>query len=168
MNTGKHGPTGGAVPGAVAEAQDDSEGAEVHLDWRMTPAEWDELRGALALRQDRPYIARLAAEGKLGEAAEEPAEPPLPPGRYGRVELPGYRQHTGWITEENRFGLAMAVVRDWDGQEMAAVAIGPASQVVYLPTPLKRPDPERWPARAIEPSLDFGDDADLYEDGAPL
>ena len=48
----------------------------------------------------------------------------------------------------------MAVVRDWDGREMAAVTIGPNSQVVYLPTPLKRPEPRA----AITASASWEDD----------
>lgn len=40
---------------------------EVHVDWRMTPAEWQELAGALASSHG-PYLSRLRAEGKLPEA----------------------------------------------------------------------------------------------------
>jgi hypothetical protein len=41
--------------------------AEVHADWRMTPAEWEELRGVLwTLSSPGPYVQRLRAEGKLG------------------------------------------------------------------------------------------------------
>jgi transcriptional regulator with XRE-family HTH domain len=70
----------------------------------------------------------------------EDPEPSLPEGVYGRVELPGYRNHTGWVTEETRFGVQMAVVRDWDGAVAAEVAPGPLCQFVHLPTPLKRPE----------------------------
>ena len=107
------------------------------------------------------------ADMRIGEAVAEhlgltlaAAEPPLPEGQYARVELPGYRQHTGWVTEETRFGVQMAVIRDWDGREMAAAVIGANSQVVYLPTPRKRPDPLAI-AMAIEASGDF--DGDFYE-----
>jgi hypothetical protein len=65
----------------------------------------------------------------------------LPAGRFGRVELPGYRENTGWITEETRFGMQMAVVRDFDGTEAAVVMLGPACRIVWLPTPLKHPGP---------------------------
>ena len=57
--------------------------------------------------------------------------------------MPGRREDTGWITEETRFGAVMAVVRDWDGRETAAIALGPACRLVYLPTPLKRPEAPR-------------------------
>lgn len=92
---------------------------------------------------DKPDVA--GAWKGLTEAKDadlDAQEPPLPPGRWGRVELPGYRQHTGWITEETRFGVQMAIVRDFDGIEEAAVAVGPGSRVVFLPTPLRRPEPE--------------------------
>ena len=58
-----------------------------------------------------------------------------PPGRYGRVEIPGYRENEGWICEETRFGLQVAVVRDREGRETAAVGIGPLCRVVWLPVP---------------------------------
>lgn len=86
--------------------------------------------------------AQKALDGEVPEPEAGP-EPPLPAGQFARVELPGYRQHVGWVTDENRFGVQMAVVRDWDGREMAAAVIGPNSQVVYLPTPLKRPEPQQ-------------------------
>lgn len=70
------------------------------------------------------------------------AEPSMPPGRYARIEIPGFRQNTGWVTEETRFGVQCAVVRDWSGVVEAEVVIGPGSRVVYLPTPLKRPEPQ--------------------------
>lgn len=89
-----------------------------------------------------PFFGATATTPEPGLSGDAAAalEPPLPDGQFGRVELPGYRQHTGWITEETRFGVQMAVIRDWDGREMAAAVIGANSQVVYLPTPLKRPD----------------------------
>lgn len=64
----------------------------------------------------------------------------LPEGIYARVEMPGYRQHTGWVTEETRFGAQVAVIRDWDSRPVAEVAFGPGCQLVHLPTPRKRPD----------------------------
>lgn len=82
-----------------------------------------------------------ATEGSEEEGGTAP-EPDLPPGRYARVEIPGFRQNTGWVTEETRFGVQCAVVRDWSGVVEAEVVIGPGSRVVYLPTPLKRPEPQ--------------------------
>ena len=58
---------------------------------------------------------------------------------YGRIEMPGYRHHTGWITEQTIFGQPAAVVRDWDGNQLAAVFPGPGCQLVCVPTPLRRP-----------------------------
>ena len=96
------------------------------------------------------------------EAVAEP-EPELPPGRYGRIELPGYRNHTGWIAEETRFGQVAAVVRDWDGLVVAEVFPGPACRVQYLPTPLKRPAPAPEQL-ALTAGSQWGSDDDDYDD----
>jgi hypothetical protein len=81
-----------------------------------------------------------AAGGAAAKAGWELAVPPATDGRFwGKIELPGYRSYTGWITDEQRFGVQMAVVRDWDGREIAAVTPGPNSPVIRLPTPLQRP-----------------------------
>jgi hypothetical protein len=105
-----------------------------------------------------------AAFGRLDDArhedtgaAAEPEGDTRPDGIWGRVELPGWRNHTGWITDEVRFGEQMCVVRNWDGQVIAMVKLGPACQVLPLPTPLKRPGP----VAAITAG---GDDEDL-DDG---
>ena len=71
---------------------------------------------------------------------ESPA--PLPDGIWARVEMPGYRENTGWVTEETRFGAQAAVVRDWDGGIEAEVILGPGCRVVRLPVPLRRPGPQ--------------------------
>jgi len=45
--------------------------AEVHVDWRMTPQEWNELRLLLILhRRASGYVTRLYEEGKLKEASD--------------------------------------------------------------------------------------------------
>jgi transcriptional regulator with XRE-family HTH domain len=91
------------------------------------------------------------------------AEPQLPDGRWGRIEMPGYRQHTGWIADEPRFGQQAAVVRDWDGRVVAEVFLGPACRVVYLPTPLNRPGPDEPQAIAAG-----GWGGDLDDEGGPF
>lgn len=101
---------------------------------KRDPGVPDLLRVAVALG--------VSAGTLLPDTAPKADEPALPEGIYGRVELPGYRNHTGWVTEETRFGVQMAVVRDWDGRVVAEVAPGPLCQFVHLPTPLKRPDPQ--------------------------
>jgi transcriptional regulator with XRE-family HTH domain len=94
-----------------------------------------------------------------------PAPEPLPPGRYGRVEIPGYRENEGWISEETRFGLQVAVVRDRTGTETAAIGIGPLCRVVWLPVP--EPGPESRLALPAGSWRDHDDDEDLDdEDGS--
>ena len=65
---------------------------------------------------------------------------PSPAGRWGRVEIPGFRTNEGWITCEPRFGLpGVCVVRDWHGAETAVVVPGPNTRIVYLRAPLSDP-----------------------------
>lgn len=106
---------------------------------------------------------RLAA---LHPVAGEPADPPLPEGEFGRVDLPGYRNHTGWVTEETRFGVQVAMVRDWDGHVLAEVAMGPGCQFVHLPTPLKRPERKEPAAITSGPPPAWRDGWDSAEDAA--
>jgi hypothetical protein len=85
----------------------------------------------------------------------------LPPGRYGRVEIPGYRENEGWISEETRFGLQVAVVRDRDGTETAAIGIGPLCRVVWLPVPELHLEPRlALPAGGVASDEDDPDDED--------
>ena len=79
-------------------------------------------------------------DARRADAAPEPAADPRPDGFWGRVEIAGYRDATGWVTDEPRFGLQMAVVRDWDGRVIDEFAMGPNSRIEHLPTPLKRPE----------------------------
>jgi hypothetical protein len=90
--------------------------------------------------------------------------PPLPDGVYARIEMPGRREHTGWVTDETRFGVQAAVVRDWDGRELAAVFPGPACRLIYLPTPLRRPEPQAALTAGDPWADDREDTADLFED----
>jgi hypothetical protein len=83
----------------------------------------------------------LAALREPAGGEEAPAGDSRPDGIWGRVELPGRRDHTGWIASASVFGAEGLVVRDWDGRIIADVVMGPACQVVRLPTPLKRPEP---------------------------
>lgn len=123
-----------------------------------TPADKPEVAGAWR-RLTEAKDAGLEAR----EAAGQPQEPPLPPGIYARVELPGWRNHTGWVTAEMRFGATAAVVRDWEGNEVAMVYPGPACQVLPLPTPLRRPDPE--PLAALPAGEEYGGPLDMFADG---
>jgi hypothetical protein len=110
-----------------------------------------------------PMERTLAA---LGEPeAPLPSPETLPDGIFGRIELPGWRNHTGWITDEPRFGGQMAVVRDWDGRVIAEVSPGPGCQIVHLPTPLKRPEPRA--ALPAGPWRDHDPDEDLDDENGP-
>lgn len=40
-------------------------GKDIHVDWHMTPDEWEELRGILLRNNGFEYIGRLEAEGLL-------------------------------------------------------------------------------------------------------
>lgn len=96
---------------------------------------------------DNPDPGIPAAFSRLNDARHEapadsaPDPEPVPPGRYGRVEIPGYRENEGWISEETRFGQQVAVVRDREGCETAAIGIGPLCRVVWLPVPGLHPEP---------------------------
>ena len=119
----------------------------------------------------RRAAALEVAEGAaadLDEPGSEPEPLPLPEGTFGRVELPGYRQHTGWITEEPRFGQQAAVVRDWNGAEIAVAVLGPGCQVVHLPTPRKRPDPPKAITGGQWSDDDDLDDYDSDPDDSPI
>jgi hypothetical protein len=113
-----------------------------------------EVRAAFGRLDD----ARHGAGSETPPAEPEPEADPRPPGIWGRIEMPGFRKHTGWITEEMRFGLPMAVVRDWDGLETAMVGVGPGCRIVPLPTPLKRPETPR--ALVAGGGYDEADDPD--------
>lgn len=110
----------------------------------------------------RLALGRLDDARQPGVPAPGPEESPLPDGFFGRVELPGWRNHTGWITEETRFGAQVAVVRDWNGGVIAEVCIGPMCQVIHLQTPLRRPEPVAALPAGGSPWA--GDDDDLDDD----
>jgi hypothetical protein len=93
-----------------------------------------------------------------------PAPDPQPPGRYGRIEIPGYRENEGWISEETRFGLQVAVVRDREGTETAAIGMGPLCRVVWLPVPETRPEPPALPPGTGWDDGPDGGDGDLGDD----
>jgi hypothetical protein len=54
------------------------------------------------------------AHGIEGEMPA-PEPDPMPDGIWGRVELPGRREHTGWITGGSVWGAEGLIVRDWNG-----------------------------------------------------
>jgi len=95
------------------------------------------------LANEALQYAAKALDGTVpGPEPVQPEPPALPDGRWGTVELPGHRNDTGWIADEARYGGQGAVVRDWDGREIAVYFPGSGSRVVLEPTPLKRPEPQ--------------------------
>ena len=101
---------------------------------KRDPGVPDLLRVAVALG--------VSAGTLLPDTAPKADEPALPEGIYGRIEIPGMRSDTGWITEGTRGGQTVLVVRDWNGCPLGEYILGPACRLVHLPTPLKRPDPQ--------------------------
>src|ERR1017187_6976906 len=91
-----------------------------------------ELAAALANVNLAEYPGCAEKAGALFPHTLSRREPalPVPAGIWGRVEMPGYRENEGWISEETRFGLQVAVVRDREGAETAAIGMGPLCRVV--------------------------------------
>jgi hypothetical protein len=69
------------------------------------------------------------------------------------VELPGFVHYTGWVAEGARAGCPVVIIRDWDGLTIAEVVPQAMRQLVPLPTPLKRPEPQR----ALTAGAPYGD-----------
>jgi hypothetical protein len=94
--------------------------------------------GALIRRaREKASLSQEALGEKLGVTTPEP---PLPPGEYARVEIMGHDYHTGWVSDGERAGVKVMVIRDWDGRVLAEVPGQSLYKFVPLPTPLKRPD----------------------------
>ena len=123
---------------------------------------------ASAVRWEDRYRALVAGyaaakAGKVAEAEPEP-EPPLPPGQFARVELMGHNPHTGWVTDGTRAGVPVMVISDWDGLVIAEAPGASLYRYVPLPTPQKRPEPQK----AITGTGDtFGFAGDVDDDDDP-
>ena len=122
------------------------------------PGEW--LRPWLRARQATlaAPIATLIAAGETALRYRHLSFAGLdarPPGFWGRVEIPGMRNDTGWIADED----GRRVVRDWDGRVVAEVWPGPNARIVRLPTPVRRPDPVTgiYQTRPDTPEDPFGE-----------
>jgi hypothetical protein len=107
-----------------------------------------------------PVATAVAAEI---DAAADPPMPQLPAGEYARVEIMGHDDHTGWVSDGERAGVKVLVVRDWDGHTIAEVPGQSLYRFVPLPTPLRRPSSDR-PRLALPPSRDPWDEHDLRDD----
>jgi hypothetical protein len=154
-----HGPS--AVPPAeLLDLLEAAWGVLANAGWdgAARPEGWQE-----AAERWRDRYHEVLSRALHPQSADEPAREDLPPGRYVRVEMPGYRTDTGWMTEETRAGIGVLVVRNWDGGTEAEVFPGPGCRVVALPTPLRRPEPEPAlpalrPGTAASYSYDDGED----------
>lgn len=113
------------------------------------------------------HVLALEAVRELRRDYDESEGEPdasLPDGVFGRIELPGRRNHTGWVTDETRFGVQAAIVRGWDGEVIAEVFPGPGVQFLHLATPLKRPGPQAAIGATPASSWDGGDDEPWADD----
>jgi len=109
--------------------------------------------------------SEAAPSGPAKAAGEPQPASPLPPGIYGRVELPGFRKHTGWMTEGMLAGQAVMVISDRDGEVLAEYIPGPASRFVRLPVPVpSQPGEEPEPPRAIGPGVVQGCTCGPYDE----
>jgi hypothetical protein len=118
-----------------------------------------------AILNEALQYAERALDGEVPgpEPADRP-EPPLPPGEFGRVELPGFVHYTGWITDGTRAGCPVVIISDWDGRKLAEVVPQAMRQFIALPTPLRRPEPQA----ALPAGDGFGDEyAEMPDDSRP-
>lgn len=160
-----------AEPGSNARHGDDAPGAVMGMlesAWTLirdrtgypdVPPEWETAAEAWRVR----YAALVTEHAGKAEPAAEPEPepaPPLPPGDYGRMELPGMRSHTGWWTEGYMAGQAVMVCRDREGSVVARYIPGPACRFVDLPVPAART------AAADRPALGWSGDDDDQDDYA--
>jgi hypothetical protein len=77
-----------------------------------------------------------ALRGIPAVAEEKPQPvPPLPPGTYGYVELPGMINDEGWISEGMLAGTPVLVVRARDGRVKARVNPQQMRRMAELPVP---------------------------------
>ena len=122
---------------------------------RLNPR-WDSERYGW-LGRYKALVAEYAAAkaGKVAEAEPEPV-PPLPPGDYGRIEIPGFRNHVGWWTDGLMAGQPVMVCSDRNGKVLARYIPGPGFRFVDLEVPsvtVQQEDPA-----AIEWRADPDDD----------
>jgi hypothetical protein len=136
-----------------------AEAAEPHAD-ADAEAEYASDLVALAARELVRHVERLDRRpvGWEDTDASSPV-PQLPEGEYARVEIMGHDYHTGWVSDGERAGVKVMVIRDWDGRVLAEVPGQSLYRFVPLPTPLKRPD-----ERAALPAAGGSDDY-LWNEG---
>lgn len=140
------------------------DGTKASLEFELLESAWSLISNGLSGADAEAWESQYEAYLKTISDEKAMAVLELPEGIYGRIELPGYRTHTGWVTEEARFGAQMAVIRGWDGLVKAEVFIGPGCRFVHLPAPLKRPEPPRALGVAVD-GWDSAEDSAYDDDG---
>lgn len=99
-----------------------------------------------------------AAAVKDAAMAGEPApqqEPGVPPGEYAMIELPGYVDHVGWLTDGTRCGQPVIIVSNRAGKKLAEVSPGAYRRIVPLQVPQERPVGHDEPLTALPAAPDL-------------
>lgn len=98
-----------------------------------------------------PELARNIFE--YVTAHREPGPSPEPAGVYCRVQIKGYQEYTGYLTEGTFFGVPYGFLRDADGREIAKFP--PDSVHLILPAMEMA---ESWGARPALTAAGLGED----------
>jgi len=128
-------------------------------------AQWDPINHpAWKETLDRFVALNDAGPDGHGQAAPAaPADPPLQPGEYLHVQVKGYQEYEGWVTEGTYCGSPYVFVRDETG---ALIAKFPPDSV-HCMTPPPVPLPVRTPRAALPAGQGdpWADDRDRYDNG---
>jgi len=115
---------------------------DVHVDWHMTLAEWDELRGVLLRNTGYEYIGRLEAAGALKRPLSSrdgtAAQPQPAPGDVG---------YLGSDALARRYGEALQRIVDADPSDAVDKLARNALGLTRVPRP--KPQPARELAAAM-------------------
>ena len=141
------------------------------------PLSWDDLANAVAMCATAQWdplnhpewkatLERMAAlhdAGPQGTGPAAPAEPQEPAGEYAMIELPGYVDHVGWLTDGTRCGQPVIIVSDRDGRKLAEVSPGAYRRIVPLQVPPERPQLPPDATMALPAAEPYGG---FYEPGS--
>ena len=119
----------------------------------------EELATALDRELDSCYVGGKELAVNVFEYARAHREPepeaPQPEGVYCRVQIKGYQEYTGYLTEGTFCGQPYAFLRDAGGREIAKFP--PDS--VHLITPPEEELPGRWERPALTAAGDDEEDS---------